>query len=349
MRAAADNGSDSGFHPMRPTLYDRLSVSPAAPAEVIRAAYRVLSQRHHPDRNGGDAASARTMQAINEAYAVLSDPQRRRAYDAALRAASSMADVASSAVAAPNDAQPQPLPRVHRHRRGRRMTAMVAVLLALPLVGAGVGLWRAGAREDAPTLAARPAVEWRLHGLDTPVQAAPPPPRPVEPTPASPPRAEPITAPLPSAAAGTASTASPAASTPPAMPIMADPNGRPWPFGAAYVAGLPQTHGDGLATVVLDNAMNPAPVFVTLVALDDGAAEAVRHVHVPATGRFQIENVRAGRYEVHHRDLMTGALTRSEPFELQQVQARYGARATTRTVALDPWAPLRASMAAGGF
>jgi len=63
------------------THYDTLMVARDAPLEVIRAAYRALSQRHHPDRNEGDAESTQLMQAINEAYAALSDPARRRAYD----------------------------------------------------------------------------------------------------------------------------------------------------------------------------------------------------------------------------------------------------------------------------
>ena len=64
------------------THYDNLKVARNAPPEVIRAAYKTLSQKHHPDRNGNSAESQRVMKIINESYAVLSDPEARRRHDA---------------------------------------------------------------------------------------------------------------------------------------------------------------------------------------------------------------------------------------------------------------------------
>jgi curved DNA-binding protein CbpA len=63
------------------THYDNLKVSRTAPPEVIRAAYKVLAQRHHPDVNPS-ADAERVMRLLNQAYAVLSDPQQRHAHDA---------------------------------------------------------------------------------------------------------------------------------------------------------------------------------------------------------------------------------------------------------------------------
>ncbi len=60
------------------TLYDILEVDPKADADAIRAAYRRQARRTHPDREGGNHAE---MAAINEAMAVLGDPERRRRYD----------------------------------------------------------------------------------------------------------------------------------------------------------------------------------------------------------------------------------------------------------------------------
>jgi DnaJ-class molecular chaperone len=65
------------------THYDVLRVTQDAPPEVIRAAYKALSQTWHPDRNPSPEAGA-VMQSINAAYAVLSDPSRRAAYDQSL-------------------------------------------------------------------------------------------------------------------------------------------------------------------------------------------------------------------------------------------------------------------------
>ena len=60
------------------THYDNLKVARGAPAEVIRAAYKALSQKYHPDKNPGDEKAARIMAIVNTAYNILSDPVRRR-------------------------------------------------------------------------------------------------------------------------------------------------------------------------------------------------------------------------------------------------------------------------------
>lgn len=63
--------------------YRILGVLDDAEDIVIKAAYRALAQKYHPDRWQGNAAEAtRRMAEINAAYAVLSDPDKRRAYDA---------------------------------------------------------------------------------------------------------------------------------------------------------------------------------------------------------------------------------------------------------------------------
>ena len=63
------------------TLYDTLEVSPRASPQVIKAAYRTLAQRNHPDKKSGcDAAGERQAQ-LNKAYSVLSDPDQRQRYD----------------------------------------------------------------------------------------------------------------------------------------------------------------------------------------------------------------------------------------------------------------------------
>lgn len=70
--------------------YERLGVPSGADPTAIRRAYLALARRHHPDLHAGDdaatqARSRRTMQDLNQAWAVLGDPQRRRVYDDQLR------------------------------------------------------------------------------------------------------------------------------------------------------------------------------------------------------------------------------------------------------------------------
>jgi hypothetical protein len=64
-----------------PTYYDVLQVERTAPPERVRAAYRKLAQKYHPDKMPGNANAARAMAAINAAYEVLSDTHRRAEHD----------------------------------------------------------------------------------------------------------------------------------------------------------------------------------------------------------------------------------------------------------------------------
>ncbi|MEO7365856.1 MAG: J domain-containing protein [Sphingomicrobium sp.] len=70
---------------MTPDHYATLGLSPTSEDVVIRAAYRALIRRYHPDGNDSPTAAARS-RAINAAYAVLVDPAQRADYDK-LRAA----------------------------------------------------------------------------------------------------------------------------------------------------------------------------------------------------------------------------------------------------------------------
>ena len=61
--------------------YTVLGVDRKASAEDIKKAYRKLARQYHPDRNQGDAKSEARFKEINEAHDVLSDPEKRAAFD----------------------------------------------------------------------------------------------------------------------------------------------------------------------------------------------------------------------------------------------------------------------------
>lgn len=65
------------------TLYDTLGVREDASVDEIKRAYRRAAMRAHPDRNQGrEAAAHDAFQEVKQAYAILSDPEQRRVYDA---------------------------------------------------------------------------------------------------------------------------------------------------------------------------------------------------------------------------------------------------------------------------
>ncbi|MDO5700504.1 MAG: DnaJ C-terminal domain-containing protein [Bowdeniella nasicola] len=63
-------------------FYQTLGVAKDADASTIKKAYRKLARKYHPDQNPGDAEAEAKFKEIGEAYAVLSDPEQRKQYDA---------------------------------------------------------------------------------------------------------------------------------------------------------------------------------------------------------------------------------------------------------------------------
>src|ERR1700709_2766155 len=61
--------------------YKILGISKTASQDEIKAAYRKLARKHHPDLNPNDKDANKKFQQINEANEVLSDPEKRKKYD----------------------------------------------------------------------------------------------------------------------------------------------------------------------------------------------------------------------------------------------------------------------------
>ncbi len=65
----------------RNDYYEVLGVGRDSDPAVVKKAYRNLAMQYHPDRNPGNGEAAQKMKEVNEAYAVLCDPQKRSLYD----------------------------------------------------------------------------------------------------------------------------------------------------------------------------------------------------------------------------------------------------------------------------
>src|SRR5450631_1320707 len=61
--------------------YETLEVERTADDSKLKAAFRKLAMKWHPDKNPGDQSSEVRFKEINEAYEVLKDPDKRAAYD----------------------------------------------------------------------------------------------------------------------------------------------------------------------------------------------------------------------------------------------------------------------------
>ena len=77
-------------------LYEILGVSKNASKEDIKKAYRKLALKNHPDRNPGNKDAEEKFKSAAEAYAVLSDSQKRARYDQFGHAGVGMGDSAGS-------------------------------------------------------------------------------------------------------------------------------------------------------------------------------------------------------------------------------------------------------------
>ena len=66
---------------MQNNYYKILGVSSSASADEIKGAYRTLAKKYHPDKNQGNKSAEEYFKEIQQAYTVLSNPEKRKKYD----------------------------------------------------------------------------------------------------------------------------------------------------------------------------------------------------------------------------------------------------------------------------
>ena len=137
--------------------YELLNIAPEATSQELRQAFRSLSKRYHPDTTELPEAEAReAFRRVQLAYLTLSDPERRRSYDATLRAVQPAKRVSAAPPAAV-----KPVP-VRRALSGGEWFALLLLALAVAFsLVLGVGLaWSRGAEFLKPP-------SWLLAGGQT--------------------------------------------------------------------------------------------------------------------------------------------------------------------------------------
>ncbi len=295
------------------THYDNLRISENAPLEVIRAAYKALSLRHHPDQNGNSSESHRIMQILNSAYAILSDTEKRRQYDerlAAIRATQRLKDEQHK------DPKPTPQNLVTTPKKGFFHFLVKILLFDLRLTFClGFLIWMWGDsffREQKPKTTYQQT--YPSSEINSPAKLAqdrfdwgkilnegyPPPTRPKK---------------------------------PPYLRPKTNPYGFPWPMTASYIEGVEQGGYGGLSSVTIDNSKNTSDVHLKLVSIGT-TAHPVRHCFIPAQAKFTFKSIIKGKFDVRYRDLSDGTLSKTEEFTLQENPTSTGTEYSNITLTL---------------
>ncbi|OYO31843.1 J domain-containing protein [Janthinobacterium sp. PC23-8] len=315
------------------THYDNLKVARLAPQEVIRAAYKALSQKYHPDKNPGDEKAARIMAIINSAYGTLSDPLRRKEHDEWIAAEeweiewleSTHQEEGRSKDGRAHGAQhehgsTQDVPPSKARRGAAPMwrnwlwwLSLFACLLLgwlgavlvqgsspqvpAALASAWSGLARDGVKPgtgEERQPDAKAQARAEAVAIDSWAVGKPYAPEPAQPK-------------IPEIKVLAVSQLSLKAGLPAcdgAAQALVAPNGEPWPQQSGYVSGFAISNkGDDLS-ITLDNSANATPVFVKLFDLDRRAN--VRYLFVLAHDKLTVEQLATGKYEVRYQAVEPG-------------------------------------------
>ncbi|SFV10094.1 J domain-containing protein [Pseudoduganella namucuonensis] len=311
--------------------YDNLKVARMAPQEVIRAAYKALSQKYHPDKNPGDEKAARIMAIINSAYGTLSDPQKRKEHDEWIAAEEWEIEWLEStrgedghrparqdgpAQAWPDMAEPRPVKTLLR--RNWKWCVAVSVGVMAGWVG---GVLSAGQPRLQAVLAAALGNNSELSATVAPAPRAALKAKAKAEEARTDPLADSWAVPKPHVAGATLSAA-------PAIKVVAlsqvvlpgsavaqdcegepaalmAPNGEPWPAQSGYVDGFPVGNKGEDMQLTLDNANNPSAVFIKVYDLE--RKSNVRYAYVLARDTLVVDKLATGRYEIRYQNLHTGA------------------------------------------
>ena len=276
------------------THYDNLKVSRDAPLEVIQSAYKTLSKKYHPDHNSNDPNATRIMTILNASYAVLTDPVKRQQYDEQI-----LRYEAETQNAVPPRPQQKPMYTSSSWRSThtyefdlvahfRRYCFAYGFVAFVAIVM--VSQFKEINRTPGPPVMTPTATEPITSGQPDP-----------------------------------ASQRSPA---PPVRPVYvrsaAAPNGQPWPVDSGYILGYKRLNTKGLSDVTVDNTLNDSDAFIKLVYHDSSTPIAVRFFFIRAHEQFRLAKVSPGLYDIRYKDLDSGVISKSTPFELKETQVTDG-------------------------
>jgi len=316
------------------THYDNLKVSRHAPQEVIRAAYKALSQKYHPDKNPGDERAARIMAIVNTAYNILSDPIRRKEHDDWI--ASEEWEVEWLESSHGEDGRQRPHGDPNWEPRQVEAPSRWRFLLAPRWWGGMLAFFAGGVvltilLVDPPKVLPS-ALAWAGKAPAASGSAPAPnsPPDPLGADTSNDGWARPAgqsDTPPDIKALGTTQLVVPARAPDCDTDLQSQvsPNGDPWPAQSGYIDSFPVGNQGEEMQILIDNSNNPSPVLVKVYDMD--RRSNVRHAYVLGRAKFLVDKLSAGKYEVRYQNILMGG-SRSEcvngrrPTGLRQAAAR---------------------------
>jgi hypothetical protein len=120
-----------------------------------------------------------------------------------------------------------------------------------------------------------------------------------------------------------------AQATAPCFPISGS-----WPVHATYLDGFQRRASSGLTTITIDNTSGGADVYVKLCRPSPDKCDGLRHVFIPRGELFTLRNITPGSYDVRYCSLDDGAMAKSEPLQLRQIESAEGISYSTVTLTL---------------
>lgn len=320
--------------------YENLKVGRDAPADEIRAAYRRLTRRYHPDRNPGNAGAERIMSMVNVAYDTLSSPSLKREHDRWIEQVEApdnprqverlepLRPLRRQAAPFRPPPAPPPVPRTVRNKPASEAAGEHSREQMARPNAKSAGRGKSAVLLSVANFAEHLARFWFGYALVTftlicgLVVVVPmffkhsPTPLPAQ-----------VVA---AAVASNGKVAAGYARSPTA------PNGRPWPGHSAYLDGYVQASKGGLSEVMIDNSSSDADLFAKLVSLDGSRVFPARVFFVAAHSRFTLTGIAIGTYDLRYRNLVTGRLMRSAAFILEEIRTPHGKQKSTFTLDLNP-------------
>lgn len=261
------------------THYDNLHISPDADQQTIRQAYRRLSKQYHPDLSA-DPNAHHIMQLINQAYEVLSDPQKRAEHDRWIAAQKHATPPTVIHIKSqPNTHTTCPhttAPTTPIHPKKQQETAWILFGLFLTLGILGWQIIELVQVKFNPRQATTNTYQNSQHTDITPTTSSR----------------------LPQSASSTY-----------IRPLSA-PNGNPWPQESGYIAGYPILYGQSNNRLYIDNVRNSSDVYAQLFA--DNQSEPLRHFFIKERNYLILDRLDAGTYTIRYRQLDAGEELSSE-------------------------------------